>query len=226
MVRICVLTVLLGLSPQAAHAELIELGVQGMDCETGCPLRVVKALLTIDGVSEVLVNFEDEWACLETSRSPSADELVAALATESYTLGAVRAVERCAVAPKIDHRDPWADTEGVDAQVISDGFEIDLDAERVLSKFTIFDFGASWCGPCHVAAKRLKELLLTTPDLAVRAISLGDDADQSFEKPVAKQHMAFADGLPWFIVVSPKGRTIYQGNELDAALKAIERKRK
>ena len=226
MLRSCVLTSLLWSLAAPAQAALFQVGVEGMSCEAGCPPRVEKALLSIEGASQVVVSYDDGWACLELVNTPTTDELTAALATESYTLGAVQPVERCAVAPKIHPRDPWADTEGVDARVISDGFEFELDAERDPSKYTIFDFGASWCGPCHVVAKRLRELLQTTPDLAVRAISLGDDAAKSFDEPVVKQHMAFAEGLPWFIVVSPKGRTIYQGGDLDAALNAIERKRK
>ena len=209
-----------------AHANGLQIGVDGMTCGEGCPARVERALLEIDGVDNVSVSFEKESACLETTRDISSEYLIVSVSTESYTLGEVTPVDACTLKPTVSPRDPWANTEGVDAQIISDGFKFDLDAHRVPDKFTIFDFGASWCGPCHVAANRLRELLPQTPDLAVRAISLGHDAKTSFDYPVVKQHMAFAKGLPWFIVLSPQGKKIYEGDDLDAVLKAIDRKRK
>jgi thiol-disulfide isomerase/thioredoxin len=204
----------------------LRIDVDGMSCGQGCPPRAEKALLSVDGVDRVRVDFESESACLETSKDVSPEQLSAALSTENYTLGEVAEVAECAVAPVVHPRDPWAKTDGVDAKIISDGFEFELDAHRVPDKFTIFDFGASWCGPCHVAANQLREILAQTPDLAVRAISLGHDPKASFDYPVVKQHMAFASGLPWFIVVSPSGKKIYEGAKLDDALKAIKKKRK
>jgi copper chaperone CopZ len=211
---------------QPAHAKALQIGVDGMTCGEGCPPRVESALLEIDGVDKVSVNYIQSSACLETTTDISSEQLSLALATERYTLGEVTPVDACTIAPKVSPRDPWADTNGVDARIISDGFVFELEEHRVADKFTIFDFGASWCGPCHVAANRLRELLPTAPDLAVRAISLGHDPKTSFDYPVVKQHMAFAQALPWFIVISPQGKKIYEGNDLDGALKSIDRKRK
>ena len=127
---------------------------------------------------------------------------------------------------QISPGDPWAKTDGHDVQVISDGFEFEIKEHLVEGKFTIFDFGASWCGPCHAAAQRFKAAMTTHSDIAVRAISLGDDPSLSFEHPVVQQHMSFANGLPWFILYSPSGKRIYQGGDVDALLKAVDRKRK
>jgi thiol-disulfide isomerase/thioredoxin len=181
--------------------------------------------MSVSGVQQVQVNYDEALACIDVERPIEADTLTAALATENYSLGAIQSVDSCPQTPTIHPKDPWARTDGVDASIISDGFEVKLTDHRVDGKFTIFDFGASWCGPCHVAADRLRELMKSTPDLAVRAISLGHDPKSSFEYPVVKQHMAFATGLPWFIVFSPTGKKIYEGNSLDKALRAIEKKR-
>ena len=63
------------------------------------------------------------------------------------------------------------------------------------------------------------------PDIAVRAISLGDDPKASFELPVAKQHLAFAPGIPWFVVYAPNGKKIYEGGELEKAFSKIGKSR-
>ena len=208
------------------QAKTLLIGVNGMDCATGCPPRVESSLLGIDGVDRVSVDFDKESACVETTVEVSAEQLTAALATESYTLGAVESVETCDEGPKVHPKDPWANTDGVDAKIISDGTEFEINAHLAAGKFTIFDFGAPWCGPCHVAADTLRDVMRATADVAVRAISLGNKPSATFDFPVVKQHMAFAQGVPWFIVFSPQGQKIYEGGDVEDALKSIERKRK
>lgn len=208
-----------------ARAEAMQVGVLGMSCGQACPPRIEKALMEIEGVQRVLVNYEEAHACIEVDAPIESTILTKALASAKYDIGTIQSVESCPQKPTIHPKDPWAQTDGFDALVISDGFEVELTDHQVDGKFTLFDFGASWCGPCHVAADRLRELLKSTPDLAVRAISLGHDPNASFDYPVVKQHMAFAPGLPWFIVFSPTGKKIYEGNDLNKALRAIEKKR-
>lgn len=120
--------------------------------------------------------------------------------------------------------DPWAGAAGLDVVVISHGEEVDLKAHRALGKYTVYDFGAPWCAPCHTVAASLKAALAGQADLAVRVISLdGADAKVSFGLPVAKQQLQWAEGLPWLIVVNPKGKTVYQGSDPDAAIAATRR---
>ena len=226
MLRLFVSLAMLMMFSLSARASSLRIGVQGMDCEQGCPPRVVKALKTIEGIERVGVDFDNESACIESSKPIEPEQISSALGTENYTLGTVESVETCPKRPKVSPADPWADTDGLDAKIVSDGFEFELNDHQAPGKFTLFDFGASWCGPCHVAADRLKKELQKTPDLAVRAISLGHDPQTSFDFPVAKQYMAFAQGLPWFIVLSPQGKKIYEGGDLDKALQVIARKRK
>ena len=122
-------------------------------------------------------------------------------------------------------RDVWQDTSGIDVLTVSNGDEFAYKEKVVPGKFTIFDFGASWCGPCYIAAQRLRVELETHTDIAVRAISLGDDPNTSFDLPVARQHLAFAPGLPWFVVYAPTGKKIYEGGNVEKALSKISKSR-
>ena len=209
-----------------ALAGAVQVGVEGMTCGVGCPPRIKSALSAIDGVENVVVDFGQAQACFEASSTPSEASLKAALESEGYSLGAIEAVDRCVQPVKVSPGDPWAKADGHDVKVISDGFEFAIKEHLVEGKFTIFDFGASWCGPCHVATRRIKATMANHPDLAVRAISLGDDPAKSFDFPVVQQHMAFADGLPWFILYTPQGKRVYEGGDVEALLKTLERKRK
>jgi len=110
--------------------------------------------------------------------------------------------------------------------VTAKGEEVDLEAHEVDGKFTIFDFGAPWCGPCHVAEKLLRDYLSDHPDVALRAVVLdAQDAKTSFDMPVVAQHLQTAPGLPYFILVNPKGKTIARGVDPARILKKIDKKR-
>ena len=115
---------------------------------------------------------------------------------------------------------------GVDATIISKGAKVDLKAQLVPEHFTVFDVGAPWCGPCFISAKRLARYLADHDDTAVRVIDLvAPTAPESFALPVAQQHFSFIAGLPWFVVHAPNGKVIYRGDDVDAAIAAIDKKR-
>ena len=93
-------------------------------------------------------------------------------------------------------------------------------------KFTVFDFGADWCGPCHAAEKLLKAYMGDHADVAVRAIVLeGKTPKISFSLPVVHQHLSGAAGLPYFVVYSPAGKRVYRGIDLPKALRKMDKKR-
>lgn len=133
----------------------------------------------------------------------------------------------CCAPKEAAGKDPWAGVDGIDLAHVSNGEVIDLPKVLAPGKFTIVDFGASWCGPCYTAADTIEAYVRKNPDVAVRAVLLaGADAKASFAQPVVKQHLQFAQGLPYFLVFGPDGRSVYKGSELDALFSAIDRKRK
>jgi thiol-disulfide isomerase/thioredoxin len=123
--------------------------------------------------------------------------------------------------------DPWAGVAGIDLAHVSNGEAIELPKVLAPGKFTVVDFGASWCGPCYAAADAIEAYVRKNPDVAVRAVLLaGGDARASFAQPIVKQHLQFAQGLPYFLAFGPDGRSVYKGSDLDALFSAIDRKRK
>jgi copper chaperone CopZ/thiol-disulfide isomerase/thioredoxin len=208
-----------------AQAEVILLDLDGMTC-LSCEGKVQRAVGAIDGVAQVHASMPGQAACIELEGEVSDIAVAAAIGGLGYTVDMLSRPDRCPDSLLAEtYPDPWEDTAGVDAAIISEGDELAFADHLVASKFTIFDFGAPWCGPCHVAASTLRGELTEANDIAVRAISLGQDPRASFQFPVAKQHLAFAPGLPWFVVYSPKGKAIYTGSNVDKALAMIEKKR-
>ena len=142
-----------------------------------------------------------------------------------YSLLSIEEVEHCDL-PTTATPQNWEDFGELDVQIISSGETVTLDEHRAEGKFTIYDFAAPWCGPCHVAEKLLKQYLVDHEDTAVRAIVLkSDDPKASFNMPAAKQHLSSAPGLPYFVVVDPKGKVIYRGVDVPKIMKQIDKRR-
>lgn len=207
--------------PAAAEVLVIRTSDVDDDC---CARDVIAALGTLEFVREVGMSFEMDIACATLDGPVDEAAVQAAMAKTEFSVLEIRREPACpqGTAPRID---PWKDTAGLDAAIVSRGEVFDLPAARAAAKYTVFDFGAPWCGPCIGAAERLKGELRAHPDLAVRAITLeGATPQESFAQPVVAQHMAWAEGVPWFVVLDPAGKTLYQGSDLDAALKKIAKK--
>ena len=103
----------------------------------------------------------------------------------------------------------------LDFEIVSTGERFKPKRELSKGKFTVFDFGADWCGICHSTAKQLQDLLKERDDLAVRAIHLPGDEDASFAHPVVFQHLYEASGLPWFVLYGPDKNKLYEGSSYD-----------
>ena len=133
--------------------------ISGMSC-SGCELKLTDALVELEAVDGAIVRFAASGACLQLSAPAEAEELRSTITELGYTVSRLEAVDACPRELRADYRpDPWDDPEGTDARIISHGEAVDLEAHLVPEHYTIVDFGAPWCGPCHTSAKALKVYL-------------------------------------------------------------------
>ena len=92
-----------------------------------------------------------------------------------------------------------------------------LKKHLVPGKYTVFDLYADWCGPCHLVDKKLRQIMETRKDIAVRKIRLVD-----FNTPAVRDLGPRVQGLPYVIVFDPKGkRTDILGASLDRLATAL-----
>ena len=208
----------------SADADSIRVGIEGMTC-AGCATKVENALDNVGFLGAVEVSSSHGLACAELTGPFEAVAVTAPLEELGYAVTSIEQAPSCSLK---NRRFPenWADIEDLDVLVISRGDSVDLDEHVVAGKFTIYDFGAPWCAPCHVAEKMLKDYLRDHSDVAVRAIILdSEDAKSSFAMAAAQQHLMSAPGLPYFLVVGPNGRTVFKGSDVTRVLKKLDRKR-
>ena len=212
--------------PVAPPAHVV-VRIDGMVCH-GCQRKVTAALEALPFVADAAASFAAGGACLDLAAEGDTGPIREAVSGLGYTVTGVEAVDACPPDLREGHRvDPWDDTGGHDVAIISRGEAVTLEDHLAPGRFTIVDFGAPWCGPCHAAAAALRAYMDGHDDVAVRAVSLdADDPEESYALPVVEQHLKWVAGIPWFIVYAPDGRVIYEGSEVEAAMKAIDRRRR
>jgi thiol-disulfide isomerase/thioredoxin len=87
----------------------------------------------------------------------------------------------------------------------------------VPGKYTVFDVYADWCGPCHLVDKKLRQIMATRSDIALRKLNLVD-----FNRPLMKDVGPRIRGLPYVVVFDPKGkRTDIMGANLGRISSAL-----
>ncbi|MCX7823524.1 MAG: TlpA family protein disulfide reductase [Syntrophobacterales bacterium] len=114
---------------------------------------------------------------------------------------------------------------------IFDGKRITLSEFRN-SKYVLLYFWASWCPTCLETRPQLEAFRKNTPSdrLEVLAINIGDgDSIDSIKKLQMKYPLSVpvlfdegskvsrsygVRGVPFFVLIDPEGKIVYQGNEL------------
>ena len=138
------------------------------------------------------------------------------LKNAGFVLAEKRKAKRCPTVPKI-----WKGVEG-DFAVVSTKKRFSMKKKWVEGKYTIFDFGAAWCPPCHSNAKILKKLLRERTDLAVRAIDLEGKPENGFYLPVAYQYLSKVSAIPWFVLFCKDGKKCYEGGDVQELITILE----
>lgn len=210
------------LSP--ANAAMVRVQIEGMTC-VGCQDKIVGSMNNLPFLSDTAASVASGLACSTLDGTLDSDAVTAAVTKHDYTVQSIDIVETCDPNTK-RFPDNWSETDNLDVSIISRGEAVELSEHHVADKWTIFDFGAPWCAPCHAAEKLLKVYLSDHTDTAVRAIVLdSQDARESFSMPAAKQHLMSAPGLPYFVAINAKGKVVFKGSEVDKMLKKLDNKR-
>jgi len=101
-----------------------------------------------------------------------------------------------------------------DVLLLSQGDEVDIEAQRVPGKYTIYDFYADWCPPCRVLDVSLRQIAATHENVAVRKIDIID-----WTTPVVDQYGV--TDLPHMILYGPDGKKLAEGDDVYPLLKDL-----
>jgi thiol-disulfide isomerase/thioredoxin/copper chaperone CopZ len=229
MRRLLLLLAVLGLSTPALADEaprFLVVRVDGMDC-AGCNKTVGEALEKLPFLQGVHASFAAPGACGTLTGPVDEAALASALTGTAYTVGSIEVVSSCPEGLRGTLPQPWdGKTDGLDVATISHGEPVDLAPHLAAGKYTVIDFGASWCGPCHEAADAIAAYLAEHDDVAVRAIELaGATAQESYEQPVVAQHLTYVSGIPWLLVYAPDGKIISKSQSVSKTLSAVDKHR-
>ena len=224
MRALLILPILLFAAPAAASSVVVE--VTGMDCE-GCNKGLAAALNKLPFLDSVDASFVVQGACGELTGDFDEAQVAAAVEKAGKAFVSAKVVEDCPKGLQGLLPDPWEGrTEGIDVVTISHGERVDVAAVLVSGKYTIIDYGAPWCGPCHEAAEELAGYLRGHDDVAVRAVDLGGQSpDESYKAPVVAQHLEIVDSIPYLVVHDPTGKVIHKGRSAAKAIGAIDKHR-
>ena len=182
----------------------------------GCEEKIEEVMSEIEGATVASFSLDDKTVCIDGLFDEA--EARSKLKSAGFTVTSPKSDVMCV---KPSNGSLWANIDG-DVRIISTGARVSFRKEKVKGKYTLFDFGASWCPPCLVSTRLLTPILEKEDFLALRAIEFEGDIQQSFESPVAFQHLSDASGLPWFVLFNPDGEEIYSGNDIQQVLALLD----
>jgi len=198
----------------ALFAETLTFKVIGIDCSR-CAPPVMKALMSVQGVSNVKVDTKAKTATVEVPAGFDREQLRTSLSNAGF--GAVFPGEQ----PRDIEPLPADVVKTLDIRSYTDGKRVDIPKIIAPDKVTIVDFYADWCGPCHVLEARLEHLMLAKNNFAVRRVNIG-----KWDNDAAKQATELrGEALPYIRVYDVRGKfvTAVTGGMWDEVLAAIEK---
>ena len=206
MIKLLVLLATLATQPVVTEFE-----IAGFSCD-GCAATATSALEKVPGVTKIEVTYATRRGRIESARAIPPAEIRAALAKFGFEARFPGDLVR----PRLTAEQRAA----LDIKVASTGEAFVLREHLARGKYTVVDFWAEWCGPCHVLTPKIEHLVNDRSNVALRTIDL-----QSWESPAAKQateEFKLA-GLPYVRVYGPDGKFIGEvvGNDIEKIKRLI-----
>ena len=189
----------------AQQSFISEFDVAGLACD-GCAQTATDALRKIPGVVKAEVTFATRRARVEANRRIEDAEFRSTLAKMGFE---ARFPNDALIKPlTADER------KRADIKVASHGEAFDVRKNLARGKYTIFDFWAEWCGPCHLLTPKIERLVLEHENVALRTIDL-----KQWDSPAGKQATKEfkLPGLPYVRVYGPDGTFVGDvvGNDIE-----------
>lgn len=194
-------------APETAKQDTIfEFSVLGMSCGT-CADSATRALETIPGALEPVVNFDTKLARVRSDGTVIRQHIRDALATLGF---------EARFGTEALDSDPLPDEvrRTLDIRMVSHGEKIRVKDHLAPGKVTVIDYYAEWCGPCHLLSPKLERLVLKYDNVALRKVDLVD-----YESGAALQATREfgLPGLPFTRVFDERGKLLGQihGNRIE-----------
>jgi copper chaperone CopZ len=210
--RIALFVALVSGTASAAFADRTQVfSIQGADCGQ-CGDEIKDELKKVKGVKKAEFDIHKVELTVRLADGVRDEDILAAV--ERAGMKALLGPGQGSYLPQASY------PAGADVAVLTrDGSAVGpLDKLRVPGKYTVFDVYADWCGPCRTVDERLRGLVQSRTDVAVRKLNVVD-----FDTPLAGELGARFEALPYLVVFSPSGkRTDIEGvafEKLDRALK-------
>jgi len=181
--------------PAAAWADRTQVfSIQGADCGD-CGNEIKAELKKVKGVKKAEFDIHKVELTVRLADAVPDETVIAAV--ERAGLKALVGPGQGSYLPAEKY------SEDADFAVLSpDGSAVGpLDKLRVPGKYTVFDVYADWCGPCRIVDTRLREIVASRNDVAVRKLNVVD-----FETPLAREMGPDFEALPYLVVFSPSGK--------------------
>ncbi len=186
--------------------------VLGMSCDA-CAKTATQALRKLSGVNNVEVDFDTKQATVSADSSLTREAI-------RETLGSIGFEAQFPDDPSRAKPLTDIEREKLDIAIVTHGEAFQVKDYLSKGKFTVFDFYAEWCGPCHLLTPKLERLVLQNKNVALRKVDIVSWKSDAAKQATKEYEMP---GLPYVRVYGPSGDFIgaVTGNHYDKIKKLI-----